>query len=117
MLRRLHPLLDARIALLTHPAGAAALLVFGVPAAVAFTLLHGAGNEMLMIARGTLPLALFGPVGYGQRQGLVTAPARVLGAIAPFAFGLLIAGVGPSALGVSAFVSLALLRLSAAGPR
>jgi MFS family permease len=82
VLRRLHPLLNARLALLTHPLGAATLLVFGAPAAALFTLLHGAGNGMLTIARGTLPLALFGPIGYGQRRGLVTAPARVLGAVA-----------------------------------
>ena len=53
-----------------------ALVSFGGPAAYAFALLHGAGNGILTIAKGTLPLALFGPVGYGRRQGIVTAPAR-----------------------------------------
>jgi len=40
-------------------------------------LLHGAGNGMLTIARGTLPLALFGPAGYGLRTGILSAPARI----------------------------------------
>ena len=39
-----------------------------------FVLLHGAGNGMLTIARGTLPLALFGPAGYGLRTGILSAP-------------------------------------------
>ncbi|HEY4252520.1 MAG TPA: MFS transporter, partial [Roseomonas sp.] len=123
VLRRLHPLLTARIAVLTHPVGAIALLAFGGPAASVFTLLHGAGNGMLTIARGTLPLALFGAAGYGRRQGLVTAPARVLQAVAPLAFGLLVDAAGPwallltSALGLAALVGLALLRVSAAGSR
>ncbi|MBR0657237.1 MFS transporter [Roseomonas arctica] len=123
VLRRMHPLLTTRLALLTNPLGVAALLSFGGPAAAVFTVLHGAGNGMLTIARGTLPLALFGPVGYGLRQGLVTAPARVLVAIAPLAFGLLIERAGQHALlltaglCLSALASLALLRISAAGPR
>ena len=68
-LRRLHPLLSARIATLLHPAGAGLLAIVGAPAAVAFGIVHGAGNGILTIAKGTLPLALFGPNGYGARQG------------------------------------------------
>ncbi len=33
---------------------------------------------MITIAKGTLPLALFGLRGYGERSGLLSAPARVL---------------------------------------
>ncbi|MBR0666825.1 MFS transporter [Roseomonas hellenica] len=123
VLRRLHPLLTARIAVLTHPVGAAALLLFGGPAASVFTLLHGAGNGMLTIARGTLPLALFGAAGYGRRQGLVTAPARVVQAIAPLAFGLLVDAAGPwallltSALGILALGGLAMLQVNEAASR
>jgi hypothetical protein len=32
------------------------LVVFGAPAIVAFALLHGAGNGMITISKGTLPL-------------------------------------------------------------
>ena len=79
-------------------------------------LLHGAGNGMITIAKGTLPLALFGPQGYGLRSGLLSAPARMLQAASPFLFGLLLDRVGIEAAGLSAglcfaaFGSLFLLR-------
>ena len=60
-LRRVHPLLSARLAALMHPLGAVALSVFGGPAAAVFAILHGAGNGILTIAKGTLPLVLSGP--------------------------------------------------------
>src|SRR6185437_14318107 len=49
LLRRIHPIVSARIATVLHPIGAAVLLVLGAPAAIAFALLHGAGNGMLTI--------------------------------------------------------------------
>jgi hypothetical protein len=69
--------------------------------------LHGAGNGMITIAKGTLPLALFGPHGYGQRNGLLSAPARVIQSASPFLFGLLLDRVGIGALGLSAGLCLA----------
>ena len=65
LLRRMSPMISARLATGLHPIGAILLAIFGPVAAVPFVLLHGAGNGMLTIARGTLPLALFGPAGYG----------------------------------------------------
>ena len=32
---------------------------------------------MITIAKGTLPLAIFGPVGYGRRNGLLSVPTRI----------------------------------------
>ena len=60
-LRRLHRLLSARLAALMHPIGAALLVLIGGPAAAMFAVMHGAGNGILTIANGTLPLVLFGP--------------------------------------------------------
>ena len=54
LLRSFHPVSSARIAAVLHPIGAAFLLVFGAPAIIAFALLHGAGNGMITIAKGTL---------------------------------------------------------------
>jgi hypothetical protein len=71
--------------------------------------LHGGGNGLLTISRGTLPLALYGPVGYGRRTGLIIAPARVTTAAAPLLFGLLMSRIGLGALIVSAGLSLAAL--------
>lgn len=106
LLRRVHPLVSARIATALHPLGAAAFAVFGAPAAVAFGLLHGAGNGILTIAKGTLPLALFGPQGYGHRQGWLMAPARVVQAAAPWLFGLCLDRWGAAALALSAALAL-----------
>lgn len=112
LLRHLHPLVAARIATTLHPLGAALLATVGMPAA-GFALLHGAGNGMMTIASGTLPLSLFGPKGFGQRQGLIIAPARAMQALAPLLFGLLIEQNGARALwltsGLMLLASLALL--------
>jgi MFS family permease len=113
VLKRLHPLVSTRIALVLHPLGAAVLGLFGAPAAAAFAMLHGGGNGLLTIARGTLPLALYGPHGYGRRTGLIVAPARVMTAAAPVVFGLLIGAIGLGALAVSAGLSLAALAVLA----
>ena len=116
VLRRVHPLLSARLAALMHPLGAVALSVVGGPAAAAFAILHGAGNGILTIAKGTLPLALFGPQGYGHRQGWLMVPARIAQAIAPWLFGVMLARFGPhaiwasAAIGLVAFAALTLLR-------
>jgi len=119
-LRRIHPMLSARLAALLHPLGALVLGVFGGPAAAVFAILHGAGNGILTIAKGTLPLVLFGPAGYGHRQGWLMVPARIAQALAPWLFGLLLDRWGAHALWVSAsigllaFGSLWLLRAPAA---
>jgi len=107
LLRSFHPIASARFASVLHPIGAAFVVLFGVPGIVAFALLHGAGNGLITIAKGTLPLALFGPHGYGLRSGLLSAPARVLQSASPFLFGLLLDRVGVGAVGLSAGLCLA----------
>lgn len=109
LLRRLHPLHSARVAALMHPVGAVLLAVLGAPVAAAFALLHGAGNGILTIAKGTLPLALFGTAGYGHRQGLLMLPARLAQALAPWLFGMLLADFGARALWFSAGLALSAL--------
>ncbi len=108
-LRRLHPLLSAQLAAAAHPVGAGLLMVLGGPAAAVFTVLHGAGNGILTIAKGTLPLVLFGPAGYGARQGLMMVPARVAQAFAPVLFGMLLDRAGASALWLTTLLGLAAL--------
>lgn len=116
LMRRLPPLLPAKLAAAAHPAGAVLLLVLGTPAALAFTLLHGAGNGVLTIAKGTLPLLYFGPQGYGERQGLLMVPARIAQALAPVVFGVLMQRIGVSALLLTAWLGmLAWLALSVLG--
>jgi MFS family permease len=124
LLRRFHPLVSARIATICHPVGAVVLALFGGPAAAVFVVLHGMGNGVLTIAKGTLPLAVFGPVGYGARTGLISAPSRLLQATAPFLFGVVLeqGGVTPAlwltgSCCAAAFVALMLLRAVPAAPR
>lgn len=105
LLRKVHPLLSARIAAALHPLGALLLGVFGAPAAALFGILHGAGNGILTIAKGTLPLVIFGPQGYGHRQGLLMVPARIAQALAPWLFGLALDRWGAGALVLSAALS------------
>ena len=105
-LRRLHPLLSARLAAMMHPIGASLLLFVGGPAAAVFAVMHGAGNGILTIANGTLPLVLFGTKGYGQRQGMLMVPARLAQASSPWLFGLCLDQWGSGALWVSGAVGL-----------
>jgi hypothetical protein len=109
VLRGVHPLVSARIATALHPLGAAALAATGPLGATVFAVLYGAGNGLLTIARGTVPLAIFGPQGYGARTGLLGAPARAAQAFAPLLFGLLMDRVGAAAILVSTALCLAAL--------
>ncbi len=110
-LQRLHPLLSARLAAAGHPLGVTALLLLGPTTSWLFTSLHGAGNGILTIAKGTLPLAVFGAAGYGERQGWLMAPARLAQALAPLLFGLAIANLGSHALWLTAALGLLSLLL------
>ena len=106
VLRRIHPLFSARMAALMHPVGAALLAFVGGPGAAVFAMLHGAGNGILTIAKGTLPLVLFGPQGYGRRQGVLMVPARIAQASAPWLFGLCLDRWGAAALWLSGAIGL-----------
>jgi hypothetical protein len=66
--RRIHPLVSARLATTLHPIGAAALGFIGAAGAVPFAVFYGAGNGLLTIARGTVPLAIFGPHAWGTHR-------------------------------------------------
>jgi MFS family permease len=108
-LSRYHPLQSTRLACLTHPVGAAILALAGGGAASVFAIFFGLGNGILTIARGTLPLAIFGPQNYGYRLGIIGAPARMAQAAAPLAFGLLIDHMGSGVLIVTSGLSLSAL--------
>lgn len=119
-LHRVHPLLSARLAAAMHPLGVGVLLLGGPAFAPWFGILHGAGNGILTIAKGTLPLVLFGSAGYGARQGWLMVPARVAQALAPFLFGIALDVLHGGALWVTAGIGLAafaaLLALRATQP-
>jgi|SRR5579871_543058 len=115
-LSRYHPIVSTKLAFLMHPLGALILALTGGTAPSVFAIFHGAGNGVITIARGTLPLAIFGPKNYAYRLGLIGAPARMAQAPAPLLFGFLIDMMGSrvlivsSALSLIAFLSLLFLR-------
>jgi predicted MFS family arabinose efflux permease len=91
-----------------HPywtmAGACSLMLIGLlllalnaPLIVLAITLYGAGYGVSWIARGTLPLALFGPARYPRLMGRLAFPSLIVQALAPSIGALLIEKVGPSA--------------------
>ena len=119
-LSRYHPLVSSRLATLTNPVGVVLMAVGGPVLAPLFAVFYGAGNGILTIARGTLPLAMFGPHGFGRRVGVLSLPARATGALAPLAVGFMVAEIGTGTLWVCAAMSLSafavLLLLHARSP-
>jgi predicted MFS family arabinose efflux permease len=85
--RRLHPLWIARFAvgLLVAAFALLALFSFSVALAAVFAVMYGMANGLLTIARGTVPLTLFGAAGYGRLVGRIGGPFLVVQAIAPVA--------------------------------
>jgi hypothetical protein len=63
-------------------------------AALAFTLTFGVANGLVTIMRGAVPLALFGPIGYGEVLGVLATPYLLLAAIAPAVFALVVERYG-----------------------
>ena len=84
--RSIHPLLIARFAVAMLLAAFALIALFGLSAAAAasFAVMFGMANGLLTIARGAVPLALFGPAGYGHIVGRIGGPYLAMQAIAPF---------------------------------
>lgn len=83
---RTHPLWIARGAIALMGAAFAMLAFVGVSVGVAglFCIAFGAANGVMTIARGSLPLLMFGPEGYGRVIGRIARPALFVQASAPF---------------------------------
>jgi len=105
----LHPL---NVALVSSAALPLSLLVLlaGAPwlaAGIGLAVLFGIGQGLQSIVRGTVPLALFGAVGYGELLGRLGLVRVLFSAAAPVVFALLLESQGPRvALGVSIVVGV-----------
>jgi predicted MFS family arabinose efflux permease len=81
-----------------------ALMWSGLPILSAALMIYGAGVGIHSIARGTLPLALFGPQGYATNMGRLARPALLTGAAAPTLGALLLEQAGTDATFATLFV-------------
>ncbi|MFV0926899.1 MFS transporter [Pseudomonas palmensis] len=96
--RHLHPTWSVRVGVLVSLFGIC-LFISGVPwLAFVAAALYGAGNGILTIARGTLPLVLFGPQGYGARMGALARPMLLAQAAGPFAAAFVLSSQGASTM-------------------
>ena len=82
------------------------LLWSGSPFLAIGLLLYGCGIGIESIARGALPLALFGAEGYGARMGRLAMPSLVAMAIAPY-LGAVLLQHGGANLTLSVLIALA----------
>jgi MFS family permease len=83
--RNTHPLSIVRSAIGFVLFAFAVLFMLGlsVPVAATFMILLGLGNGLTTICRGTVPLALFGPRGYGRVIGRIAGPSLIVQSSAP----------------------------------
>lgn len=108
-----HPLNIARFALGILIVACIGLVWFGFSPLVAavFTVMFGTANGWMTIARGNVPLALFGPNGYGRLIGQIAAPALVMQAVGP----LLMAFIAERLSDGAAIGTIGLFALAALG--
>src|SRR5262249_2531031 len=103
---RYHPIWTM-IASCTLMAVGLVLLFAAAPVLVLVILLYGAGYGISWVGRGTLPLALFGPVRFPRLMGKLAFPSLIVQALAPSAGALLIEGSGSNAaIGVLTVLAL-----------
>jgi len=109
--RSVSPVTTAWVSAWLMPLGLALLLVGGSFPIVAglFAIAFGISMGLSSIVRGTVPLQLFGPVGFGATMGKLSAPGLVIKAAAPLAFAISLerGGVMVSTLLLIAFSVLA----------
>lgn len=86
--RNMYPLVTYALSLGLMMAGFLTLLTFGftLVGVIGAAALYGMGDGIKTIARGTLPLALFGEKGYGARLGWISFVQMGVNASAPFLF-------------------------------
>jgi hypothetical protein len=110
--RNLHPLSIARFAVGLVVAAFALMAALGpsVVLAAAFMLMFGAANGLITIARGTVPLYLFGAVGYGRLVGRLARFQLIMQSAAPLVLAFVIERASDAAA-LALVASLAMVAL------
>ncbi|TXN07238.1 MFS transporter [Methylobacterium sp. WL103] len=93
---RHHPLWTLTAAMVLVVLGIA-MLTAGLPLVGLALVLYGAGNGIYSIARGTVPLGLFGPERYAALVGRLARPGLVAQALAPSVGALVLTHAGADA--------------------
>nr|WP_254803850.1 MFS transporter [Methylobacterium sp.]USU34629.1 MFS transporter [Methylobacterium sp.] len=104
---RHHPLWTLTAAMVLVVLGVA-MLTAGLPLVGLALVLYGAGNGIYSIARGTVPLALFGPERYAALVGRLARPGLVAQALAPSIGAVILTYAGANAT----YVLLSLLAVA-----
>ena len=120
--RAVPPVTTAWVSASLMPVGLLLLLAGGAAPAVAgaFAVAFGISMGLSSIVRGTVPLQLFGPVGFGAMMGRLSAPGLVIKAAAPLVFAVSLERIGVSVstlllAAVSALAAVALFALARTG--
>lgn len=109
--RKVHPIWSLLVCTLAAAIGLATLL--GSVELVALGLiLYGGGNGLRSIARGTVPLAMFGREGYAVLMGWIALPVLVAQAISPTIGDLLIQAAGTNGT-IAVLTGLSVLNFAA----
>jgi MFS family permease len=90
---RYHPIWTMVVSCGLMAAGLLLLLVT-LPILAAAIVIYAGGYGIMWIARGTLPLALFGPARYATLMGRLAFPSLIVQALAPSAGALVIESLG-----------------------
>jgi MFS family permease len=77
------PITVAAISIAAHPLGVVFIWILGPAGILPFVMLHGIGVGLNPFIRGSLPLLFFGADRFGQRQGYLMMPSKILGALSP----------------------------------
>jgi MFS family permease len=80
---RATPIMVAAISIAAHPLGVIFIWIFGEAGLLPFVILHGIGVGLNPFIRGSLPLLFFGADRFGQRQGYIMMPSKILSALSP----------------------------------
>jgi MFS family permease len=121
-----HPLAIARAAVTLVMCAFVLLALAGISAAPAalFAIMFGVSNGLITIARGTVPLTMFGAAGYGRLVGRLAAPWLAMQSAAPLVLAFVVERISDAAaLGVTAcfaaaaLVSFLVIRAPPAKPR
>jgi hypothetical protein len=94
----------------TLMAAGLALLLGGFPLLALVIVIYAAGYGISWVGRGTLPLALFGPIRFPRLMGKLAFPSLIVQALAPSAGALLIEASGINAT-IAALTALALINV------